>query len=182
MNQETPDIKVEKLNSFLLNMKKNRDRYIVSLRDSKKNGTAYKEIDRFCSKDSKGMISSYFDDVWLPEHEKMGYKLPTKEDVAKILEWAKGKSPMTVHCTGGISRSAAMAYLIACLSFPPEEAIKVLNPLIHSPNELIVQFGAEILGNPRILEVCKKFEEGGRNLISGSGEAVLGGGSVFRIG
>lgn len=183
MNQEPLDIKIETLNSFYSKMGNHRYRYVVSLRDSKKNGAVYKEIDKFCSKNNKGIISCCFDDVWLPEHEKMGYKLPTKEDVAKILEWARGKNPMTVHCTGGISRSSAIAYLIACLRSSPEEAIKILNPLIHSPNELIVQFGSEILGNPKILEVYKEFEKNGKNFISTSaGRFMLSGSSVFRMG
>jgi len=180
--EELPDIRIEKLDRFFSNMGKNRERYIVSLRDPSKKASIYREIDRFCSKNSKGIVSAYFDDIWLPEHEKMGFKLPKKEDVANILEWAKGKNPVTVHCTGGISRSSAIAYLIACLTHPPEEAIKVLNPLVHAPNELVVQYGAEILRNPRIFEVFKDFESKAKNFISISDGIVLGGSSAFRTG
>lgn len=90
-----------------------------------------------------------FDDI---EYEAEHMTPPAKEHIKEILDWSKGKSDLLVHCRAGISRSSAVAYLIGCLDSSPKEAIKVLDPLLHWPNKLMVELGAEVLRNPDILE------------------------------
>jgi len=103
------------------------------------------------------MIVLKMSDVWLPEHERMGYQLPREEQIKELLNWSKGKHDFVVHCTAGVSRSSAIAYVLACCFMPPSEAISVLDPYKHDPNDLIVQLGAKLLGNPEVLAELKRF-------------------------
>ena len=75
----------------------------------------------------------------------------------QILKWSKDKNDILVHCKAGKSRSAAIAYLIECLEKSPEEAIKILDPKFHIPNELIVWHGMKIFDNQKIYEVFQKL-------------------------
>lgn len=83
---------------------------------------------------------------------------PTKQMVQDVLEWAKSRDQeqMVVACAAGVSRSSAIAFLIRCLSVPPEEAAKIWDIRIHRPNELILQFGTEIFGE-HLRPVIKKY-------------------------
>ena len=100
-----------------------------------------------------------FDDVWADKHGKLGFQLPSREDVQACFDFVAEHNPenLLVHCDAGVSRSSATAYILACISKQPEEAINMLNPMIHMPNELIVKFGTEILGNP---DVWRHFQKG----------------------
>ena len=62
-----------------------------------------------------------------------------------------------VHCAAGVSRSSATAYVIACMTTPPAKAIYMLNPMLHMPNERIVQYGTEILDNT---DIWREFQKG----------------------
>ena len=104
----------------------------------------------------KSVLKLEFDDVF---KRTEGSRAPRAKDISRVLEWAKDKSGITVHCHAGYSRSAAVAYLIECAASKPEEAIKVLNYKIHCPNELIVKLGADILGNDSILSTYWEWRE-----------------------
>jgi len=74
---------------------------------------------------------------------------PKKNQIKSILDWAKNKyqennKMFVVHCFAGISRSSAVAMLINYIAngdlFAPYDV------RFHSPNKLILEFGAEILG------------------------------------
>src|SRR3954454_4806568 len=52
-----------------------------------------------------------FDDVEAPRGNK---QVPTRNQVAKALEFARGKDKLLVSCRAGRGRSVALAYLIAC--------------------------------------------------------------------
>jgi len=99
-----------------------------------------------------------FDDVWLDKHGQQGYILPSKEDVQACLDFVTEHSPanLLVHCAAGVSRSSATAYLVACTMKPASEAITMLNPMLHMPNERIVQYGTEILGNT---DIWREFQK-----------------------
>ena len=82
---------------------------------------------------------------------------PTLEDIKSILEWAKTiDEPLLVACRAGISRSAAIAYLVECQKSSPEKAIQVLETRKHSPNELIIKYGIELLGR-KIVPPIREF-------------------------
>jgi predicted protein tyrosine phosphatase len=81
---------------------------------------------------------------------RSGVVLPTADDVRRALEWSVGYQRLVVCCHAGISRSSALAYVIACRDHPPEEALGVLSPRCHYPNSLIVRLGAIALGNEAV--------------------------------
>ncbi len=89
-----------------------------------------------------------FDDIEVP----YGIYLPASiEDITEGLKWAENKEEIAIACAAGISRSSAMAYIIACSRMNPDEALKYLNKEIHSPNQWMVKLGSQILNNPEIL-------------------------------
>lgn len=114
---------------------------------------------RFLKTLSADLIHKEFDDIEfeLAEEDAASWRLPKKEDIEDILKWAEGKEKLLCACHAGRSRSSACAYLILCSRMKPSEAITVLNPDRHSPNQLIVKYGAEILNNPKIVEEFKDW-------------------------
>jgi predicted protein tyrosine phosphatase len=126
---------------------------VVSIRDSVSKKAPVDSFKDLC----QGMLPLIFDDVYHPEFHK-GSHFPTMEDVKQALDWAKDKTSILVHCHAGISRSSAIAYLIACQRVGPKEAIKLLNIHNHWPNILIVKFGAILLGDPEIDSVMATWQ------------------------
>ncbi|GIW79256.1 MAG: hypothetical protein KatS3mg105_1063 [Gemmatales bacterium] len=88
-----------------------------------------------------------FDDI---ECDLPPFVSPSKPAIGKALAWSKGRERLAVACHAGISRSSAVAYVIACSQMPPEQAIKILRPGCHMPNELIVSLGSAILENTQV--------------------------------
>lgn len=74
-----------------------------------------------------------------------GYVLASKEDIQKALEYAKDKDELIVACAAGISRSSAMAYVIARSEAPPEEAVTILDIERHWPNRHVLACGNTVL-------------------------------------
>jgi len=101
-----------------------------------------------------------FDDVRSNRDQEGKGKVPTEADVRKAIEFAANKSMILVHCLAGISRSSAIAFIVACAKGldPFEAAERILDPATHAPNPLIVRLGAEILGDPRISNAYENFE------------------------
>lgn len=96
-----------------------------------------KNIEPLC----KDWITFFFDDVINPQNPNA----PAKSQVNAAIEWARDKSDLIVSCKAGICRSSAIAFLIA-YDRDPKTAIQTLNPLIHYPNELVIEHGISILG------------------------------------
>ena len=120
---------------------------IVSIRSTELPQSAYAVFDE-CRSNYADMIIEYFDDIISPH---AGYKVPTHDHIRRILKWAMSKEHIAVHCTAGISRSSAIAYLISCHRSSPKEALKILDPAKHSPNRLILYLGMEVLEDETVL-------------------------------
>jgi len=132
--------------------------HVISLRDDKY-GTDHHPMNGLDDR-TKDIIIKKVDDVSDRKYESWGYKVPEEEDVQDILDWVKKREikNLMVHCWAGVSRSSATAYIVACTVMPPEEAIKLLNPDIHIPNELIMLHGANILDDREVwLNYSRKF-------------------------
>ena len=129
--------------------------HVISLRDHDKVDSA--PVDVVADKTVEMLVMG-IDDLWL-ESQANDDGFPTREHLERILAWVKirDRRNLLVHCTAGVSRSASVAFLIACTLEPPEVAIKRLDVLKHFPNEHIMKLGSEILDNPRIHEVGLEF-------------------------
>jgi len=92
---------------------------------------------------SKGFLKLEFDDI---VKDVFPYVSPTKEQVLEGLKWAKDRRPLIVHCWAGVSRSSAMALLIAIQSVGLNDGLKVLSPSLHYPNERIIEIGETHFG------------------------------------
>ena len=130
------------------------DSNLVSIRSSNIGINIYDVIDN--AKDNyNSIISVTFDDV---ERDEPGYITPDEKQIRDILDWAKDKNNIVVHCTAGISRSSAIAYLIACTKMPKEQAIKYLNFTLHCSNHYVVNLGALVLNNINVYRYCIEKE------------------------
>jgi len=105
-------------------------------------------------KDYKNILRLSFDDVF-----GMVEDSPSLEDVRKAIEWCKGKKQVMVHCYAGMSRSSALAYVIACSQMPVDHALQVINLKVHCPNDLIVSLGSQILDNKKMVKKLEKKEK-----------------------
>jgi len=110
-----------------------------------------------------------FDDLEQPLDPKYQRKErpPEEHDIVRILEWAKIKmkennNEFIIHCTGGVSRSSAVAMLIKYMQ-DPENALKIINPMIHSPNERILDIGDKFFQTKNLKQpakdLLKKYDE-----------------------
>ena len=90
----------------------------------------------------KNAFCSYFGDTTIAERPDA----PTREQVSNILEWAKDIEDLLISCQMGVSRSAAIGYLLSASRSDPYSALDILKPAVHMPNELILKLGEEILG------------------------------------
>lgn len=123
------------------------DLNIVSIRSTDISPATY-DVFEECRSNYGNIIVEYFDDIRIPQD---GFTAPAKEQIMRILKWAMDKEHIAVHCTAGISRSSAIAYLIACHRSSPKEALKILDPMKHSPNRLILYLGMEALGDKTVM-------------------------------
>lgn len=98
---------------------------------------------------AKSCCTLLFNDVTVLRKENYPAKI---EDVQKALEFAKGKNRILVSCQAGISRSSAIAYLIAVQNVGVVQAFKFLNST-HVPNNLIIKYGAKIFNKPQIIDL-----------------------------
>jgi predicted protein tyrosine phosphatase len=104
---------------------------------------------------AKSIYVVKFDDV---ESAREGIG-PSRTQIKELLEWSVDKTNILVHCHAGIGRSSATAYLIACQTLPPREAVKMWDISRHYPNLAVLKFGAEILNNPKVLEEGVAFRK-----------------------
>jgi predicted protein tyrosine phosphatase len=112
------------------------------------------DVDEMITSVAKNCLCLKFEDI---EHERVGYDTVKEEHIEQAVEWAKDKDKLIVACRAGISRSSAMAYIIASSRVGPEEAVKILNMEIHQPNRLVVALGANVLGSNKINEVLDEW-------------------------
>lgn len=84
---------------------------------------------------------------------------PTKEQV----ESAINSGYDIVACKQGVSRSAAIAFLIECKKTSPKEAIQILDYRKHFPNELILKHGLDILGEEMKPYVTQFYKDLGKH-------------------
>lgn len=125
---------------------------IVSIRDPEDADEIHQIFKRY-KENYQSVFPAIFDDI---QFAIKGYTAPDEGKIKDILEWSRNKNNLLVHCNAGISRSSAIAYLIACTQKEPAEAIKVLDPAMHWPNRLIVEIGSKVLGNPEIIQTLNE--------------------------
>ena len=108
---------------------------------------------------SRDILHLAFDDASFPSGL---HQLADLTIVQKGIAWAEGRDKLLIACHAGISRSAAFAFLIACTDRPPEQALRILDPMLHRPNDLVVFLGAKALRNRMIwdmfLEWCREHK------------------------
>ena len=131
---------------------------IVSIRSMNMPIKEYEDIDLYKKINDSKVIIETFDDV---ERRDKYYKLASKKQVQNILDWSMDKDNIIVHCTAGVSRSSAIAYLIACKKLNDHTlAVDYLNFNLHNPNLYVVQLGAILLGNHNIYHyLVNKIED-----------------------
>jgi len=132
---------------------------MISIASSKERfGPNACSIDQNIFLNAPNCLLLFFDDIWNKSQENYGRTISSYDEIRSVLEWVKDRDDINVHCKMGISRSSAIAYIIACSRMDPKKAIKILNPNIHSPNILIIKQGAEILKDPSIVTEFVKYE------------------------
>jgi len=147
---------------------KNKNLNLISIRDTNPGDdrTYYDIID---NAGLSNLLVVNFDDLLepLPPQYNKTEKPPEENDIRNILNWAKQKmkensNDFIVQCTAGISRSSAVAILVQYLQ-NPEQALKVINPMLHCPNEKVLELGEKVLNAKDIVKdtktLLKKHDE-----------------------
>jgi len=102
-----------------------------------------------------------FDDIQQSEPDRV---VATPESIEKGLDFARGSGRLLVSCRAGQSRSAAMAYLIACRENGVESAVQLINPTRHVPSPLIIRLGATLMEMPDALEAFDTWQSKNRHI------------------
>jgi len=102
-----------------------------------------------------------FDDISGPIDDMIE---PRREHVARALAWAADKSNLIVACQAGISRSSGMAVVLRAARMPVPEALQILDPAVHHPNQLVVQHGEDILGITGLADAVSEWKRYRRSL------------------
>lgn len=105
------------------------------------------EIPRHIETRCKDLLHICVDDIDFQMKNKV---LVTLEQIKEALAWVENREKLISCCHAGVSRSSAMAYLIASQRWDAKSALSVLRPLKHWPNRLIVHLGSQVLNNPAI--------------------------------
>lgn len=88
-----------------------------------------------------------FDDLEC-KREENNYILPNVDHIKAALAFSKNNEEIIVCCHAGISRSAAIAYLIECTRVKhPALACGIWQKDRHYPNKLIIRLGSELLND-----------------------------------
>lgn len=101
-------------------------------------------------KHAKSFEVIYFHDNSQPSPGRI---LAAKEDVEKALAYAEDKDALIVSCAAGISRSSAIAYIMARKYEDKEQAMKILDRDKHWPNRHVLHLGGKILNLPLAKEI-----------------------------
>lgn len=86
---------------------------------------------------------------------------PTPENIAKNLAFSRepGREKITCCCEAGISRSSAMAVLIAYdRTRDIEKSLSVLSRRLHYPNPSIIEIGEQLLNAEGLSEAVKEWK------------------------
>jgi len=155
------------LDEFVDNIEgiKNGNFNIVSIRSSngKMGQDKSEKYDKIDAAQFKNICISIFDDLQKEsDRATKQYVFPEEKHILPILEWVSKKweensSPFIVHCTAGISRSAAIAILINKMI--RNNAKDAFNPNINYPNKEILRLGEKILGVKVLEDVEKVLKE-----------------------
>ena len=129
------------------------DYSIVSIRNSNLPESNYAVFKKY-RRNFRNIHVTVFDDIEYPQD---GRAIVEPEQIKLILAWARNRRNIAVHCTAGISRSSAVAYLIACTRMPASDAIGLLDPDRHCPNDLVIYHGIKILNDISIYEEYMKW-------------------------
>lgn len=154
MKKNRDDISIFSLDELADLVASQRTAYnIVSIRCSSLPESHYAVFRKY-RRNYRNIHVEVFDDIEFPRE---GQAVVEPEQVELILAWAKNKKNIAVHCTAGISRSSAIAYLIACSKMPASEAIKILNPDCHCPNDLVLYYGIKVLNDISVYDEYMKW-------------------------
>ena len=133
-----------------------KDYYIISIRDNVSQlEDIYKTLDN-----NVDLCKAMYTAVFLDTNNPFTNGAPSYINVKNILDWTKDKCKenIVVHCSMGISRSSAIAYLINYQRMKKaNDAIELLNPNCHAPNKLICRHGVTYFGNTEIFDKVSLF-------------------------
>jgi predicted protein tyrosine phosphatase len=115
----------------------------------------------FVSENALKHVYLRFDDV---DRQMTGKRMPQLQDLQRALNFAKGSSNLMVCCRAGQSRSAAVAFVIACSLKGYEAAVAMLNPARHSPNSFVVALGGQATGDPLVMQTFQDWRTANRGL------------------
>jgi Predicted protein tyrosine phosphatase len=150
-------VEIKSLEQMIDLMSEHSHYNVVSIRDSTGTDSVLcRGIFNAFGKNAKSIYAVIFDDSNIAFD---GTKAPTTEDIRGILEWSMDKDDLLVHCTAGVSRSSAVAFLIESARTNPFEALKILNPRTHEPNELIIRIGAKLISSDVMVAYTKFLTE-----------------------
>lgn len=103
------------------------------------------------------LLELHFDDIE-DTYLSLGGIMATKEDITRALKFAREakNEPLLIHCTAGVSRSTAVAWVVTCdkLRGRPDaarkalEIVRAVRPMLM-PNRHVLKLGIAVLGKTR---------------------------------
>jgi predicted protein tyrosine phosphatase len=104
---------------------------------------------------ARSSLMLQFDDIDSPMSDLTE---PQRHHVESALSWAPDKSNLLIACQAGISRSSATAVVVRASRMSVPEALEILDPGVHHPNQLIIQLGEAILDKPGLADAVSEWK------------------------
>jgi predicted protein tyrosine phosphatase len=138
------DIQALSVDAAVSALSKSPDGYnVISIRDpqpSMQRKSQYEFIDKVCG---DRVLGVYISDTELPEK---GDVIPNKQVIQNIINFFDAHKnnglPWIVHCSHGVSRSAAVAIILGYRK-DPKNYLDVYRPFVHVPNSIILDTAIE---------------------------------------
>lgn len=106
-------------------------------------------------KQARSHLMLQFDDIDFPNTDMTE---PRRHHVESALSWATDKTDLLIACQAGISRSSATAVVVRASRMSVPEALEILDPAVHHPNQLIIQLGEAILNKPGLADAVSEWK------------------------
>jgi len=134
----------------------------ISIRDSSPNIDSKQKYDLIDRANFQNIFIVYFDDIENINEISKNEIMPSESNIAPLINWIQSKikennNDFVVQCTGGVSRSAAVAVLVEYIKNQNiNKATDIINPILHSPNYKVLEIGEKILNAPELKSKVEK--------------------------
>ena len=109
----------------------------------------------FVKSRARRSLQVFFDDITSPSPNMIA---PDTPQVSSAIDFGLTSSKFIVSCRAGQSRSAAIAFAVAYEKLGIANALSILDPEWHRPNERIIKIADGVINRPGIVDAHAEWK------------------------